>query len=486
MTFIFGNNERRKLLQIAMVKDENPACLKSPFDLLTAEFSCERPNGSRVVFGLGDSYKEVIKKSGINPELPVIYENTILIQRTTSTVIAWKRKNFEEKTKKIPETTHLSSVYMGSHEYNIPFLLDQSLIKVTLEDSHAVHLSLEPLSQEKEWSMQDITEKLQATSSGFYLSTQMPQIKGNYIVQKNLIKAFLNLLEENYTNFYSTEQSQPEIYKRFLGEHNDKFALEGSGFLIVNKDKNQYPLHIDVSIDEPSGQMKLQVSLVDDDFSNYIIQNQKHHLELLQPLQELMGFKLGGKIYLRNKKEGAKTAIAAYSVSEHQTLITLADYSSEEESSAVYPSGRDKNIIFEKSEAVSVPSATFYILPTSQTKDIENHIFDEYEIHKITFNGNGFFGTIHSLCDMEGLDAKMGLHDVIFSKQLVTKISQATKNSSSENPFRGCFYIAPLDSLFAGLKRTFFFPSHKLILSFADRELYGVTIYKKPGEGNSQ
>ena len=506
VTFLFGNNERRNLVQITITKDDYPACLKSPFDLLTAKFFCERPDGSRVVFGLGNDYKEVMQKSGINPELPIIYRNTILIQRTKSTIIAWKRKDFEEKAKTIPETTHLSVVYMGSHEYNIPFLLDQSLIKVTLEDSNTVHLSLEPLSQDGEqWTTQDIIEKLQASaaSSHFYLSTEMPEIKGNYILQKNLIKAFLNLLAENYTKFYATPHSQPEIYKRLLGEYNDKFALKASGFLIVskpegftNKDTKQYPLNVDISIDEPSGQMTLITSLVDDDFSNYIIQNQKHRLDLLQPLQELMGFKLGDKIYLRDKKmssqtvkneqKGLESAIVAYPVSEHQTLITLAEYSSEEESAAVYPSGRDKNIIFEKSEAISVNGATFYILPTPHTKDIESHVFDEYEIHKISFNGRGFFGTVSSLCAMEGLDAKMGLHDTVFSKQLITYVSQARKASSSEQPFEGCSYIAPLDSLFAGLKRTFFFPSHKLVLSFVDRELYGVTIYKKPTEGNSQ
>ena len=71
----------------------------------------------------------------------------------------------------------------------------------------------------------------------------------------------------------------------------------------------------------------------------------------------------------------------------------------------------------------------------------------------------------------------------LFSKQLVAHVSQAREEASSEKPFKGCSYIAPLDSLFSGLKRDFYFPSHKLILSFADRELYGMTIYKKPHKG---
>ena len=152
-------------------------------------------------------------------------------------------------------------------------------------------------------------------------------------------------------------------------------AVKPEGF--SNEHKKQYPLSVNVSIDEPSGRMTLEIALVDDDFRNYIIQNQKHRLDLLQPLQELVGFKLGDRIYLRDKKmssqieedsgQGLESAIVAYPVSEDHALVTLADYFSERESGAVYPSGRDKNIIFEKSEAVSFSGVTLYILPTAQT-----------------------------------------------------------------------------------------------------------------------
>ena len=138
-----------------------------------------------------------------------------------------------------------------------------------------------------------------------------------------------------------------------------------------------------------------------------------------------MGFKLGDKIYLRNKKmssrtikdthEGQETAIVAYPVSDDKILMTLANYFSELESEAVYTSGRDKNIIFEQSEAVSVSGASFYILPTSQTKDIEGLEFDEYEVHKISVNGTSFFGTLRSLCTIEGFDMEIGVYDRTFS-----------------------------------------------------------------------
>ncbi len=521
MVLLFGNNARRNLVQMALIKNDDPACFKSPFDLLTAEFSCERPDNSRVVFGLGDSHKEVIEKSGISAdELPITYQNISLLQKTRAVGIEWNRSNFEEKEEKIPDSAYLSAVYMRDHEYNIPFLLDQSLIKVTLGESNTVQLELEPLlpQQGKPWTIKDIEEKQKTASakdsSYFYLSNEMPQIKGQFIVQKNLIEAFLNLLKENYKKFYYTESSYPSIYSRLLGKHNDKFALDAHGVLILSKPKGffdlktkQYSFFIQISIDEPSGRMSFYMSLLSDDFENYIIQNQKDALNLLEPLQELSGFKLGDRIYLRNKKmdsKGNETAIAAYPVEEGQTLFTLTDYYSERESKAVYTSGRDKNIIYEKSELVSPGGViNLYILPTLQKKDIEGHIFDEYEINKIKVKGNGsFFGTVDSICGIEGLSAKIGMYDRAFQKRLVNQIAKArsesspdtsvTKTESSpgtpvakaesspDKPFKGCTYIAPQDSLFSGLRRSVFFPSHNMVLSFANRELYTVTIYKKP------
>ena len=337
MVFLFGNDSRRNLVQIALIKDDDPACFKSPFDMLTAQFFCEQEDGSKVIFGLGDSYKEVIEKSGINPDLPITYWNTLLAQQTKSTYIAWKRNNFEEKVEAIPDTTHLSLVHMGTNQYNIPFLLNQSLIKISLGEGNTVQLTLEPLAEEgTQWTMQDISEKLQATeadSSDFYLSTEMPQIKGNITVQKNLIKALLGLLEETYTNFYSSESSKLKIHKKIFGEYDDKFALKPQGFLIISNPARvpdvfltKYPLEISFSIDEPSGRTGFAFSLVDDDFQNHMIKTPNDSLNFLQPVQELLGFKLGEKIYLRDKKPGPETAIVAYTVLNNHTTPKHPDF----------------------------------------------------------------------------------------------------------------------------------------------------------------
>ena len=62
MTLLFGNNERRKLVQLGLRKDNDPACFNSPFDFLTFQFLCEREDGTKILFRLGDNHKEVIEK----------------------------------------------------------------------------------------------------------------------------------------------------------------------------------------------------------------------------------------------------------------------------------------------------------------------------------------------------------------------------------------------------------------------------------------
>ena len=494
MTFLFGNNDRRKLVQIGMKRDDNSACFKSPLDLVTAQFACETADGSKIFFRLGDSYKEVLEKSGISRDLPITYRNTFLAQKTRSTFIIWKRNNFEEKVKSIPETSHLTAVLMDNHEYSLPFLINQSLVEISLTGRDTVRLRLEPLTTAgREWKMEDILKKTEAVKtdpSRFYLTTEMPQIRDNFILQKNLVKALLDLLEENHTQLHSGESSEIRIHKRVFGEHSDIFALESSGLLIVSRPKGpsenlKYPLLFRIDIDESSGRATFLVALADDDFESYVLENQIAGLDFSGPVQELLGFKLGDRVYLRDKKPGPGTAIVAYLTEGGQTLVTLAKYSDEEESPAVYPAGRDKNIIFEKSSAISVAgeSVLLHIHPTSETKVIEGLTYDEYEISKISASGSSFFGEIQSLCGITGFDMAMGLYDRDFSKRLVDEIQKArteSQTAAGEKPFEDCFYIAPTDSSFSGVKRDFFFPKHNLILDFASRELNGLTIYRKP------
>ena len=486
MTFLFENNKRQILIQIAIINNNEPGCFNSPFDILNTKFFCKTSeDGSHLTLKLGDPYQEVLQKSGIRPDLPIIYGNTRFIQVTHSTNIGWRRYNFEEESKTIPERSHLSYVSMKNN-YTTPFLIDHSLIKVSIIDSNKLNLQLDPLNptEKQKWTIKNIEDKKKALvqskeETSFYLSTSMPQIKKNYTLQKALIKALLNLLEERYKELYSDASESFKIYKRIYGEYNDTHALEASGILVIPFQTQKDTLVFDISINESSGIVNISVALIENDFSNYVLKNQ-HPVDLNQPVTSLTGFTLGDKIYLRDKKIGAKTAIVAYITENHQILTTLADYSYEAEAAVVYNSGRDKNITFQKSEAVLVWIGTTLIInPTFQTKKIDDKTFDEYEINGIISASFSFFNTINNLCKIDNFNIEMGMYDRLFTQTLSKKIASIKNRSTTEI---SCSYISPQDGLFSSLKRTYFFPDHKIAFGFRSRELYSVQIYKKPSK----
>ena len=490
LTLLFGNNERRILAQIAMTNDDDPGCFSKPFDILNTQFFCDiSDDGSLLTLNLGDSYKEALQKSGINPDLPIIYNNTRFIQITRSTNIGWKRDNFEEEPEEIPENSHLSLVSMKK-EYIVPFLIDHSLVKISLTDSNQLNLQLDPLNptEKQKWTMTDIENKrqeVQSQENTFYLSTSMPQIKDNYVLQKTLIKHLLSLLENTYRTLNSNPEERFKIYKRVFGEYSDTHALEASGILIIaNQKQERDSLIFEIIIDHASGTADITALLADNDFGKYILKNQ-NPIDLNQPVTNLIGFTLGDKIYLRDKNIGAATTIVAYTTKDDQTLTTLAGYSHEEEVDVIYESGRDKNITFQKAEAIKVwLGATLIINPTFQTKEIDNQTFDEYEINGVLANTPAFSENINNLCKIDGFNIEMGMYDRAFTQMLSEKVV-SEKNTSSQ---ASCSYISPQDRLFSSLNRVYFFPDHKMVLSFGTRELLSVRIYKKPSEnkGNSQ
>ena len=543
MIFLFGNNERHKLTQIVIknlritsISDGEPVCSGVPFDLLRAYFLCRTSeDGSpAVILSMNEDYKSVVQKFKIPSDAIIVYENEhkyLLQQAAGGIAVGWKRENFEEKPKSIPEDSYLSFLQMD-RGYGAPFYLDGSLVRVRLKGNNDVELIRDPPKM-------DALQKTQSEGS-FYFSTNMPEIKGNYTLQRNLIKALLDLLRERYENYFSVKEGF-KIYTRVFGGYDDKTALQARGLLKVIISEERSPLALNIAIEESSGNATVNIHLLDNDFEEYIVKNQEP-LDLHQTVKRLAGFALGDKIYLRNKDIGARTAIAAYPVGDGHTLKALFDYSSEAITDVVYESGEERNISFQESSIISIPGVTFAINPSFLTKEIDGHIFEEYEINNISVTGHSFFGEINNLCSIDGFQVEMGLYDRFFTQNLIHQVSQArspggqadknellregvtipgdTESTAvpkedagsdvgvleagegkvpkaglqaatgdsgvleepEETNFDGCFYISPQDDLFSSLKSSYFFPRHRLVLGFEDRELSVLSIYKEPSE----
>ena len=473
MVLLFGNNERFQLVQTALRNDDHPGCFAMPFDLLSTQFFCEGSREGPTV-SLGESYSAVLEKSGVAPDLPINYTENYIIQLIRSGGIGWKRNSLEEEPPNIPEDSPLSGVRMDTN-YNMPFLIGNSLVKISIESDESLALSLDPLPIN--WSMSDIMQKIEALreSPAFYLAARMPEIKDNYPQQRALITQFLSLLEQRLMlSQLSNGEYDFKIWTRFFGAYNDKYALEPSGVLKIKR-AGHWPLSLSIEINSASGNANIGISLINDDFANYIVNSQKS-VNLNPQAQSLAGFQLGDLIYLRNKDIGEGTAITAYCDGQAPPLITLAEYSDEEEYGVVYESGRDRNITFSKSEAVVAGGAAFFIHPTGETKQIQGLIYDEYEINSISANGGQFFESVENLCGIPNFNIEMGAYDKTFIESLKSQIS------AQDRSYPGCPYISPQDGQFSGVKTVWYFPRHQLVLSSADREMFSLRIYKNPSD----
>ena len=314
-----------------------------------------------------------------------------------------------------------------------------------------------------------------------YLSTALPVLAGQGALQKNFVKAFLNLLEGQYLSFHQQDSSmgEPETFKRVYGEYSDRHAVKLAGQLMVPGDDGSFVEFI-VTLDGASGQVGVQVSLAYNDFSRHIFKNQKP-FDLSRPVKEVHGFRLGDRLYLRNKDLGAGTAVVAYETEGGTLLKALMDYSSELENSVVYGGGRDLSVTYQNQEMVSLNSMTFGIVPTFKTREQDGHSFEEYEI--ISLYTNVFFYELQNLCSLEDLNLQVGMYDREFEQSLVEKVAHYRQAFASQIPFGQdiCPYISPEDPLSASLKRVYYFPNHSMVLGFSDREFSSFRVYQKPG-----
>ena len=484
MLFRFGTDERRSLVLISIIQDNKPGCFAQPFDLLKMNFFCGISDGSHFTISMGENYEEVIQKSGISSELSIVHGNDLLVQETQSTVIGWKRMNFEEQAKSIPKTSHLSRVRMRV-EYTTPFLIDESLIRVNITSPDTVHIELEPIgSKGTVWTIRDIQEKLMRQAvdiKTFYLSSNMPEIRGNYTLQRNLIEGLLDLLEEKYKAYYSSAGNEIKVYKKIRGQYSDKRSPIASGSLMVFPVKGKV-LSFQINILEPTGYSTVGLTFMESEIIDYMIRYQKTidliDLRAREKVFTLSGFTLSDKIYIRNKDIGSGTAIIAYVTKDQKVLRALFNYTSLSEVPTVVYDGEISTITYHNSESIGTAGLGLLVTPTNRIARIHGHEYEEYEINSITVNEAVFFESVNNLCFIQDLNIEMGMYDREFTNKLITAVAKERDQARAERrPFE-CPFISPQDSLFTGLKRTYFFPIHKMILGFKNRGLFGITIQR--------
>ena len=495
-------------------------------------------------------------------------------------VIGWERHNFKEEVQSISGS--LSSISIS--QTTMPFLFGRAFLKIRFTDSNEIeriepvpifpqflenlrtvkrnHLSLSEYYSSIQEEIKSYYTKIAKEDAidkdwEFFLSTvdNRSYLERNYELQTNLIKALLDFLEEKYEEKYSTipytykypdvpaekyseNRGIRKIYKGIYEEYNDKLRRTSGGALIIDFKEERPAFLFQIVIEELSGSIQITTSLINNSFKRYAVKNQDSVDLSKERVTKLNGFRLGEKIYLRNKDIGLGKAIVAYS-KDDQLLTALADYRYEMEMPVAY---NLQSISFQKVASITTGDVTFFVNPLHREEEIEGEIFDEYEINGIVLTRNSFFETINNLCLIEGFDFKMGISNDLFLERLFEEVSRAreevkdnqvtekfisdqvdeedAQGKSTVSPFgtvkrynllpdevdiqeeflrveestaspdqqdqqdkkvfKDCIYIVPQGESLSGVRNSYFFPRHQMALGFDDSGLFSVQIYKQP------
>ena len=434
-------------------------------------------------------------------ELPVSPNLNFFLQQTKTTVFGWKKDLFEQ-VQDIPKESLLSLISI-TKKYEASFLLNRSYIQIQLQEDGKVSLSL---SEERK-------------SSGFYLSSSMPEIKEDYTVQVNLFTALLDFLAEEHQQ---SSSEQLNIYKRVYGKYTNQKTPSVEAVLIVNSPSQPSPLVFHFSIEGVTGDMGFSVTLENQEFLKHILENQSG-LDLKQEALNLSGFSLGDRIYLQNQNLLFGGAVVVYIPKNGgKPLKAIMKYTNEKEIATPYQAGWDTIFSYQKSEYISVMGLDFYIKPLFLKKEIEGleGLYDTYEIESIVVNGTSFFTKINHLCQIPSFELEMGMSYSSFIQKLIREVTEAGKikedsfvlveeqpavtpevsvedegsvSVPEEQPavtpgvsvedgsaFTACPYLSPQPALSSTLKRDYFFPNHGMALSFVNGELFSLRIYQLP------
>ncbi len=485
MSFVFGRSQRRTLLGIEIYDSvvwENVGCFGSPlFDLLNFQFICGiDPDGIKRAFGLNDSYKTISQEHRNNLDFPIEDQrrhlpNDFLIQNIANSLIGWKKSRFEVGVQDITEDSPLSFIQLGSGISGHSFMFNNSLIKAEIQENNTVKIKLEPIPEDENM-VYKIQEQKQAVESRqenvFYFDSFMPKIRENYTLQRHFIKALLSFLLSQYQELKRRDLGS--MYLRTYQMHSDKSTASARGVLLLRL-KSRPSAAIDIEIDRKNGLASVKTYLMNGDFANYIIQNQKS-IDFSQELVSLSGFTLGDKIYLGDKKN-EKQVFVVYKTKEDQTLRGLADYSPRGDLPVLYKGM--ENISVQKSERILINGIFFTINSTSYRKDIDGKVYDEYEINGIIL-GESFFREIDNVCFAQDFQLTMGMSHGLFRKAYIETMNRVR---SKEEDFASCPYVhlPILESFrFSNSQKGYFFPDHKMSLYFIDNELYFFGIHKRP------
>lgn len=551
--FLFGNNERRILVQISLTLNRESGNFRNPIDLLSGKvqpIKTSLGDGSRLAannfdaaaqFGVGQTYEEIVKASGIDPEiLADSYASYYVVRlgQGSEQLLLFDKTN-PDSPRPLP-TDKLASIVLYS-KYTDPLKFAEKFIgvtqntlgdfsfsaldEVTLDVNEPVIVSKEAqpveIGQEQEKEPSLIQQWLNFTDVPAFLTTKAEYLQQNFKRQIGFMKGLFN--------YFQTEGLKklgaPWVARSYVsGSFDTKFSPEITAATVFINPQTQEGRYVDVSLNETNGDLTFSTNEMVNPFEKKVYMAAFSDFTAGQ--RELAGFKLGERIFLANVKyarsettsRGSTAAQVSvrYEDKKLGTIISSGSYVEETETSVVYETGLERNITNQPMEYVRVATADLGLNKifdqTGKPAQVEINgvTWTEYEINVI--ETTSLLGQVNNLCGIPDFDINFRMHDEDFQSQFVAKPAAMKKQQEAARAFvkqklaegladaevqkmisaeqkaalsySGCPGVAPASPLGTStVREAYYFPNHQMKLIFSKRELSKIGIYQQPGTG---
>lgn len=538
--FLFGNNERRKLVQISLFQSKEPGLFRNPVDLLTGMVQAPRSEEAAVAptlvsddfdpaaqFGVGQTFEEVQQASGFGADAQIDSYSTYYAMRLgqgTELLLLFRKTDptserplptdqlmtigmypkFTQPLKFGSKFVGVSPNLLGGVSFSQLNELNNPFAAVTEEARTALSQPVEEMGE-----VDPVSEFLDLIRGDDYLSTKASMLARNFERQRGFTEGLFNFMKTQ------GERGLGEGWTskiRISGLYDDRYSREIYGTVFFLNPENRDGRYVEMLINETNGDLTFFTSAMLNPYEKktYFAGLEGH----TAGDDHLMGFTLGDFIYATDFTyaraestaygDTAQQATIRYEDAELGTLVTRGSYKRDAESSVLYETGNERNITNQAVEVLEVPGATLGVNFVEEV-EIDGKTWRKYEINVI--ETTSLLGEIRDLCGIPEFDATIGTFDRDFEQRFINLPAQARRDSqalrdrlqealrngqSSEDlnaglseeeralmNYGGCPAVSPVDPVGTNLRRAYYFANHHLKVVFSRRELVKVGIYKK-------
>lgn len=472
LVLAFGNNSRRVLGGVLIIASSEPAGLEGRVELLKGEIQIlddKEQVTDRVA--LGETWGEVVRKSGLEDDQRYSVSTRNFGKSLRGLGLSILRDKFGKDDRR-PEADDPIVAVAFDEEFKGQFRINNKKL-VIRSAGNDVKLEL--------------ADQAESESGSIVFGEERKIFPNQATKQIAFLRGLVQLTEAEMRKVINTDEV---VVSSLEGLYQNSQGRTFTGNVVRYNTKTRQGMGLSYSISEDSGLVSIGYGMFDSDFERTAFE------EGLQPWvagsTRLAGFELGRVIYLKDREEDRRTATLRYQHPQKGWMEMRVGYNPNGEQPVMYREGNETKIFYQPIFLVSVGSVATLGTQSLGTTQLEGQSWEAFEV--IVVASDDLYKSVKGLCEIEDFELPIGAYDldVLGSASTGTvkesipaairRTEAAVSPSGGDRPGarRACLMESPVDQTAQGLRTKIFFPHQRTQISFSDRELSGVVIYKKP------